>query len=67
MPDWEGDLFVAALRGQRLYRIDLDVAAPGAGTIQLHYPDGGIVDVDVRRSNNDRACWDGPSLTFCAR
>lgn len=26
VPEWEGDLFVAALRGQRLYRIDLDPA-----------------------------------------
>lgn len=24
IPEWEGDLFVAALRGQRLYRVDLD-------------------------------------------
>ena len=24
IPEWEGDLFVAALRGQRLYRMDLD-------------------------------------------
>ena len=29
IPEWEGDLFVAALRGQRLYRIDLDPATGG--------------------------------------
>ena len=29
IPAWEGDLFVAALRGQRLYRIDLDPASGG--------------------------------------
>ena len=30
IPQWEGDLFVAALRGERLYRIDLD---PGSGGV----------------------------------
>ncbi len=29
IPAWEGDLFVAALRGRRLYRIDLDPATGG--------------------------------------
>jgi glucose/arabinose dehydrogenase len=32
IPQWEGDLFVAALRGQRLWRLDLD--------------DGAVVDVE---------------------
>lgn len=31
IPQWEGDLLVAALRGQRLYRIDLDDAGEVAG------------------------------------
>lgn len=31
IPQWEGDLFVAALRGQRLYRFDL--AADGSGAV----------------------------------
>lgn len=29
IPQWEGDFFMAALRGQRLYRLDLD----GSGTV----------------------------------
>ncbi len=65
-----GDFTTFALDGpyfQDVTRIDLDVAAPGTGAIQLHYPDGSVGSVKVRRSANDRACWDGPSLTFCAR
>lgn len=30
IPEWEGDLFVAALRGERLYRVDLD---PDSGAV----------------------------------
>lgn len=32
IPQWEGDLFVAALRGQRVWRIDLDSAGNVVGT-----------------------------------
>ncbi len=35
IPDWEGDLFVAALRGQRLYRMDLDAQGDVAGVESL--------------------------------
>lgn len=35
IPDWEGDLFVAALRGQRLYRMDLDAGGDVAGVQSL--------------------------------
>ncbi len=35
IPDWEGDLFVAALRGQRLYRMDLDAGGNVAGVEAL--------------------------------
>lgn len=35
IPDWEGDLFVAALRGQRLYRMDLDAQGDVAGVQSL--------------------------------
>lgn len=66
----EGDFTTFALDGpyfEGVVRIDLDIASPGVGTIEMHYPDGSVVPVAVRRSDNDRACWDGPSLTFCAR
>ncbi len=35
VPAWEGDLFVAALRGERLYRLDLDGSGNVAGSEQL--------------------------------
>lgn len=35
IPDWEGDLFVAALRGQRLYRVDLSDAGQVLGVEEL--------------------------------
>lgn len=35
IPQWEGDLLVAALRGQRLYRLDLDGNGNLNGTEQL--------------------------------
>ena len=66
----DGDFTTFALDGpyfEGVVRIDLDIARPGVGTLEMHYPDGSVVPVAVRRSDNDRACWDGPSLTFCAR
>ena len=35
IPAWEGDLFVASLRGERLYRLDLDPSGNVAGSEQL--------------------------------
>lgn len=35
IPQWEGDLFVAALRGERLYRLDLDGSGGVAGVEEL--------------------------------
>ena len=35
IPQWEGDLFVAALRGERLYHLDLDASGNVAGVEQL--------------------------------
>ena len=35
IPQWEGDLFVAALRGERLYHLDLDDSGNVAGSEQL--------------------------------
>jgi glucose/arabinose dehydrogenase/putative cell wall-binding protein len=35
IPQWEGDLFVAALRGQRLYRFDLTADGTVAGAEEL--------------------------------
>ncbi len=66
----DGDFTTFAMDGpyfQDVVRIDLDVSAPGTGNIEFYYPDGKVDLVKVRRSPNDRACWDGPSLTFCAR
>ena len=65
-----GDFTTFALDGpyfEEVVRIDLDVQSPGVGVIEMHYPNGEFVRVDVRRNSNDRACWDGPRLSFCAR
>jgi glucose/arabinose dehydrogenase len=35
IPQWEGDFFMAALRGQRLYRIDLDESGAVVGQEEL--------------------------------
>jgi len=35
IPQWEGDLFLAALRGERLWRLDLDEQGAVAGREQL--------------------------------
>jgi glucose/arabinose dehydrogenase len=35
IPAWEGDLFAAALRGERLYRVDLDASGGVAGVEEL--------------------------------
>jgi glucose/arabinose dehydrogenase len=37
VPEWDGDLLVAALRGTRLYRFDLDAAGNVIGTGQELY------------------------------
>lgn len=66
----DGDFTTFAMDGpyfDNVVRIDLDVSAPGTGNIEFYLPDGSVNRVKVRRSANDRACWDGPNLTFCAR
>ncbi len=66
----DGDFTTFAMDGnyfEGVARIDLDVVTPGAGYLEVHYPDGAVQRTKVRRSANDRACWDGPRLTFCAR
>ncbi|MCA1739863.1 MAG: PQQ-dependent sugar dehydrogenase, partial [Actinobacteria bacterium] len=35
IPQWEGDFFMAALRGQRLYRLDLDGSGAVVGQEEL--------------------------------
>ena len=48
-------------------RINLDVTAPEQGTLQFFSAIGQTGQVSVTRSNQDRACWEGPSVSFCAR
>jgi len=65
-----GDFSTTSLNGpyfQNVSRIDLDVTSKDRGTIALRYPDGEDVFVAVSRSPRDRACWEGPRLSFCAR
>ncbi len=48
-------------------RIYLDVTATDQGMLQLFNPTGQVQQISVTRSTQDRACWEGPSVSFCAR
>ncbi|MEP4784526.1 MAG: TIR domain-containing protein [Erythrobacter sp.] len=48
-------------------QIDLDVTAPGQGTLKIYYPNSPVQQTAVTRSTADLSCWEAPNLSFCAK
>lgn len=65
-----GDFSTTSVGGpyfMNVTQIDLDVTASEQGTLTIYYPGNPVQQTAVTRSTSDRACWEAPSLTFCAR
>lgn len=65
-----GDFSTTSLDGpyfDDVTKIGLNVTSSGVGTLEILYPDGALQETRVTRSEQDRACWEAPRLTFCAR
>ncbi|MEO9462123.1 MAG: TIR domain-containing protein [Marinomonas sp.] len=66
----DGDFTASSVNGPfftDVTRVGLDVTAPEQGTLQLFSASGQMQPIDVTRSTVDSACWEGPSVSFCAR
>lgn len=64
-----GDFEATALDGnyfEDVSRIDLDVIAPGRGSLIINYTTG-PVSVPVSRDARDKACRSNSAVRFCAR
>ncbi len=66
----DGDFTAISLDGpffMNVSRIALDVTNPEQGVLTGFADDGSSEEIAVTRSTVDRACWEGPLLSFCAR
>jgi hypothetical protein len=48
-------------------QIGLDVIGEGAGVLEIYNDSFGVERIPVSRSIEDRACWQGEYVIFCAR
>ncbi|MEO1221845.1 MAG: toll/interleukin-1 receptor domain-containing protein [Pseudomonadota bacterium] len=65
-----GDFITTSLEGPYLLdinQIGLDVVGEGVGMLQIYSEEFGMESFPVTRSAQDRACWQGEDVIFCAR
>ncbi|WP_298303988.1 toll/interleukin-1 receptor domain-containing protein [uncultured Erythrobacter sp.] len=65
-----GDFITTSLEGPYLMDINqvgLDVVGEGVGMLQIYSEEFGMESLPVTRSTEDRACWQGEDVIFCAR
>jgi hypothetical protein len=65
-----GDFITSSLSGSYtpgVNQIGLDVIGEGAGVLEIYNDSFGVERIPVSRSIEDRACWQGEYVIFCAR